>query len=114
MISSPGWQVRARHGLALALALATLTALPVLGQTAEPSPVVTSGDPTADSDGAWSRESPSATGAACPPRTRSSDGRHATALPVPVRGARLGSGAVRARTSGDLGATAERKSHGAP
>jgi hypothetical protein len=46
MISSPAWQVRAWHGLALALALATLTALPVLGQTAEPSPVVTSGDPT--------------------------------------------------------------------
>ena len=46
MIRSPGWQVRARHAVALALALATLTALPVLGQTAEPSPIVTSGDPT--------------------------------------------------------------------
>ena len=56
MINSPGWQARARHGVALArhavalaLALATLTALPVLGQTAEPSPIVASGT---DPDGA--------------------------------------------------------------
>jgi lysophospholipase L1-like esterase len=45
MISSPGWQARARHAVVLALALATLMAVPVVGQTAEPSPAVTSPEP---------------------------------------------------------------------
>jgi hypothetical protein len=46
MINSLRWQVRARHALALAVALLTLTAVPVLGQTADPSPIVASGDTT--------------------------------------------------------------------
>jgi hypothetical protein len=53
MISSPRWQARSRHALALALALGTLTALPVLGQTAAPSPTVAIGDPTPLESETW-------------------------------------------------------------
>ena len=53
MIRSSRWQVRAWQAIAVAAALVTFTAPPVLGQTAEPSPVVAPQGPTSSPVPTW-------------------------------------------------------------